>query len=99
MRRGPICFDQHADSFKLLKGPFASSPEGGYYRGSLVESSDGASFEALDEHYARDKARVYHCDVYRKGQDYYTVKYKRIDVAKAADAASPMFRVCHVRCA
>ena len=53
--------------------------------------SDGASFEALDEHYARDKVRVFHCDTYRKGQEYYSVKYNRVDVLKAADAAS--FRI------
>lgn len=80
-----------ANAFKPLKGPFAKSPEGGYFRGSLIDDSDGASFEALDDHYARDKVRVYHCDTYRKGQDYYTVKYDRIDVLKAADAAS--FRI------
>lgn len=49
------------------------------------------SFEALDEQYARDKARVYFCDTYRKGQEYYTVKYNRIDVLGSADTAS--FRV------
>ena len=80
-----------ANAFKPLKGPFAKSPEGGYYRGSLIDDSDGASFDALDEHYARDKARVYYCDTYRKGLDYYTVKYNRIDVLKSADAAS--FRI------
>ena len=82
---------KQANAFKPLKGPFAKSPEGGYYRGSLIGDSDGVSFEALDEHYARDKARVYYCDTYRKGQDYYTVKYNQIDVLKSADAAS--FRV------
>ena len=69
----------------------AECAEGGYYRGSLIDGSDGASFNALDEHYARDKARVYYCDTYRKGQDYYTVKYNRVDVLKSADTAS--FRV------
>lgn len=74
-----------------LKGPFARSPAGGYYRRALIESSDGASFEALDEHHARDKAHVWYCDTYRKGQDYYTVKYNQIDLMPQADAAS--FRV------
>ena len=86
----PIQVNQVA-AFKPLKGPFAKSPEGGYYRGSLIHDSDGASFEALDEHYARDKAHAYYCDTYRKGQEYYTVKYNRIDVLKSADAAS--FRI------
>jgi hypothetical protein len=80
-----------ADGLQPIKGPFAKSPAGGYYRGALIEGSDGASFEALDENHARDKARVWHCDTYRKGQDYYTVKYNQIDVMAQADAAS--FRV------
>ena len=90
----PVSASQ-ADAFTPLKGPFARSPEGGFYRGSRVEGSDGASFEALDDHHARDKARVYFCDTYRKGQDYYTIAYNRIDVVQAADAAS--FRVIQHR--
>ncbi len=86
----PITVNQ-PNAFKPLKGPFARSLEGGYYRGHLIDGSDSPSFEALDDHYARDKARVYFCDTYRKGQDYYTVKYNRIDVLGGADAAS--FRV------
>lgn len=32
-----------ASAFVPLKGPFARSTEGGYYRGSLIDGSEGAS--------------------------------------------------------
>ena len=75
------------DAFKPLKGPFAKGADGGYYRGSLIAGSDSASFEALDDNYARDKAHAYYCDTYRKGQEYYAIKHNRMAVIEGADAA------------
>ena len=67
-----------ADKFTPLNNRFARTIHAGYYRGSVIDSSDGPSFEALNEHYAKDKASVFYCDTYRKGQEYYTIKHNSI---------------------
>jgi hypothetical protein len=93
-RNGVWHFDGHEmhiaqpEQFKPLLGPFAKGAEGGYYRGSAIADSNGASFEAMDEHYARDKLRVYYCDTYRKSQEYYSMKHDRIVVLEGVEAAS-----------
>ena len=76
------------DQFKPLLGPFAKGADAGYFRGASIMDSDGPSFEALDEHYARDKSRAYYCDTYRKGQEYYTTKHDRIVVLEGVEPAS-----------
>lgn len=44
--------------------PFAKDSKAGYYNGWLVPGSSGASFEALDDHFARDARQVFFCDVF-----------------------------------
>ena len=78
----------HPGTFKPLKGPFARDAQYGYYRGVAITDSDGATFEPIDDYYARDKQRVYFCDTYRKGQEYYTTKHNRMIVVEGVDAAS-----------
>lgn len=74
---------------------FARDSKVGYYRGSAIEGSDGASFAVLDAHYARDKAHAYFCDTYRKGQDYYLTRYNHVVTIDGVDLGT--FRVWQAR--
>lgn len=91
---GNLAEIRHPESLQALgaKGAptsvFARDAEVAYYRGSVIEGSDGPSFTALDAHYAHDKARAYWCDTYRKGQEYYTVKHNDIVVLDSVALAS-----------
>ena len=79
-------------NFKPLDGYFARDDHRGYYRGAQVlvngRSSDGPSFEALSQHYARDRSAVYFCDTARDAREYWTVKRIRIRAVADADPAS-----------
>lgn len=44
--------------------PFAKDSKAGYFHGWHVPGSSGATFEALDDHYARDARHVFFCDVF-----------------------------------
>jgi DKNYY family len=59
-----------------------------YYRNETIPESDAKSFEALDEHYAKDKNHVWYCDTYRSGQDYFSTKRNRIAAIEKADPAT-----------
>jgi hypothetical protein len=67
----------------LLQGAYAKTDVHGYYRGVALETSDGRGFESLSEHYAKDRERVYYCDAYREGQDYFSSQRTRIKVLEA----------------
>ena len=71
-----------------LNNQFAKSTGHAYYRGEVLPESDGQSFVALNEHYAKDKNRVYYCETYRASQDYFTTKRNRIIVVEATDPAA-----------
>lgn len=92
---------QEPSRFKPLGGKadeasaFARDSKVAYYRGSVIEGSDGASFTVLDAHYARDKAHAYFCDTYRKGQDYYLTRYNRVVAIDGVDLGT--FRVWQAR--
>lgn len=66
-----------------LIGAYAKSQQSGFYRGTRLLGSDGKSFEALSDHYAKDQAQVYYCDAYRDGQDYFLIQRTRIKPLKA----------------
>jgi hypothetical protein len=71
-----------------LNATFARASDHGFYREQRISQSDGATFEALSEHYAKDRARVFYCDTYRKGQEYWAVRYNRVVEIEGADAAT-----------
>ncbi|GGB82902.1 hypothetical protein GCM10011325_08070 [Dyadobacter sediminis] len=73
-------------SLKEINAFFAVDSRHAFYRNAVIAGSDAESFTALSEHYARDKAHVYYCDTYRKGQEYYAVRHNRISVISDADA-------------
>jgi DKNYY family len=67
---------------------FARDGEVAYFRGEEIEGSHGPSFVPMDGHYARDTARAYYCDTYRKGQEYYTAKHNAIVVIDSVSLVS-----------
>ncbi|MBC7904339.1 MAG: DKNYY domain-containing protein [Gemmatimonadaceae bacterium] len=74
--------------FQPLNNRCAKDDSTGFYRGSTGFESDGRSFAALDIHYAKDARRVFYCDTYRDGQEYFFYKHNRINTIREADAAS-----------
>ncbi|MBI3367349.1 MAG: DKNYY domain-containing protein [Burkholderiales bacterium] len=73
-------------TFEPLSHGFARDARRGYYRGTLIEQSDGASLQVLGEHEARDRQAVYYADTYRKGQEYWLIRHVRVRRSPAAMA-------------
>jgi hypothetical protein len=86
--RGTAFTPQHPASFEPLDERFARDRLRGYCRGVLIADSDGASFSVVSETEARDRLRVYHCDTYRKAQEYWSIQHLRIVPIEGADAAT-----------
>ncbi|MET0208877.1 MAG: DKNYY domain-containing protein [Burkholderiaceae bacterium] len=79
---------QDTASFQPLGDRFAHDARRGYCDGAEIAGSDGASFTVVADHEARDRYHVYHCDTYRKGQEYWTVSHLRITRIEGADPAT-----------
>ena len=75
-------------NFIVLSKEFAKDSTTAYYKERSFSYADVASFEAVDEHYAKDKNKVYYCDEYREGQNYYLTKRQTIMELKMAIPAS-----------
>ncbi len=71
-------------SLVVLSNEFAKDSAAAYYKGRSFQYADVATFEAVDEHYAKDKNKVYYCDEYREGQNYYLTKKQQITELKDA---------------
>lgn len=78
-------------SFTPLNAGFAKGAQTAWYRSRAIDGCDVASFEALDEHHAKDARQVWYGDTYRTGQDYFLTKRQRVDRIAGADA--PSFRL------
>jgi hypothetical protein len=72
----------------VLNRRFAKSATQAFFRATPIEGAEPASFEALDEHHARDRQQVWHADTYRDSRDYFTTKRIRIRRLDGADPAS-----------
>jgi hypothetical protein len=72
----------------VLNRRFAKSATQAFFRATPIAGADPASFEALDEHHARDARQVWHADTYRDLQDYFTTRRIRIRLLEGADPAS-----------
>jgi hypothetical protein len=59
-----------------------------HYHKTPVASADAASFAPLDDHYAKDRTRVFFADTYREGKEYYAISHDRISEVAGADTAS-----------
>jgi len=68
--------------------PFTKSDGLWHYNKTPITIADAATFAPLDNHYAKDRSRVFHADTYRKGQEYFTIKHDRIVEITGADPAS-----------
>jgi hypothetical protein len=75
-------------SFVSLNERFAKDDITGYYRGENIRGSNGSTFVALSKQYAKDSARVYFCDTYRNGAEYFSILHNEIKVIENADAFS-----------
>ncbi len=75
-------------SFKSLNNVFARDKTGGYYRGVPLDGTAGASFTALDDHYAKDNAVVYFCDNYIDFKLFETTRKNKIIQILQADVVS-----------
>lgn len=77
-----------AATLQPLDRHFARDARRGYYRGRVIADSDGASFERLSAHEARDRHAVYWADTERKPQEYWAYAHVRIRRIDGADPGS-----------
>lgn len=75
-------------NFIVLSSEFAKDSTVAYYKSRAFQYADVASFEAVDEHYAKDKNKAYYCDEYREGQNYYLTKQQTIEEVSGAMPAT-----------
>lgn len=75
-------------NFIVLNNQFAKDSANAYYKSRSFSFADVPTFEALDDHYAKDKNKAYYCDEYREGQNYYMTKSQTIVEVKNVDPAS-----------
>lgn len=72
----------------VLNDAFAKDDSNAYYKENAISGADLPSFQALDNSYAKDKNRVYYCDEYREGQNYYLTKKQVVNTLPGAIPAS-----------
>src|SRR5262245_14740565 len=75
-------------SLKPLNGYFAVAAGRGYFRADPIADSDGATFLALDDAFARDARHVWYCDTHRPSEEYFLVKRTRATELDGADPAT-----------
>jgi len=78
-------------SLRPIDRLFARDERHAYYRGQLIAGSEGASFEVLSEHEARDRAAVYYADTFRRAQEYWSIRH--VHVAPIPEALPATYRV------
>lgn len=82
---------EKGETLTPLTRKFAKSNRTAYFESSMLGDVDVATFEALSDHYAKDKNSVWYCDTYRDGKEYWTIKRYRTPRISGADA--PSFRM------
>jgi hypothetical protein len=75
-------------NFIVLSKEFGKDSTTAWYKDKPFHKVDIATFEAIDDHYAKDKSSVYFCDEYRDGQSYYLTKRQTITTVLKAIPAS-----------
>lgn len=70
------------------ESPFNQADGVWHYHKTPVANADAKTFAPVDDHYAKDRARVYYADTYRDGKEYFTVRHDRIVEVKDADPAT-----------
>jgi hypothetical protein len=71
-----------------LNRRFAKTKSRAYYRDMPIEGAQAASFQALDEHYAKDAVSAFWFNTYRESSDYFTTLRIRQIRIEGADPAS-----------
>jgi hypothetical protein len=75
-------------ALRPLNDQFAIAGAAAYFRSSVVTTTEGGSFQALDHEYAKDAAHVYFCDDYRDGKEYFLIRHHRVTTIHGADATT-----------
>jgi hypothetical protein len=88
---------QPGEHLTPLIAAFAKTERHGYFRGVPLETSAGGSFEALNEHYAKDQQQVFYCDAHRVSQDYFTSPRRRVKVLEADPASFNILKAGYAR--
>jgi hypothetical protein len=70
------------------ESPFRNVDGTWHYNKTPISQADAKTFEVLADHYAKDRARVYHADTYRDGREYYMVRHDRVIEIAGAKPAS-----------
>ena len=68
--------------------PFHQVDGAWHFRDARVDGADAATFVPLDDHYAKDRTRVYYGASRRDGQEYFSIRHDGVRVIDGADAAS-----------
>jgi len=68
--------------------PFHKVDGAWHYRDTRIEGADTATFAPLDDHYAKDRARVYYGASRRDGQEYFSIRHDGVLAIDGADPAS-----------
>jgi len=61
-----------------LNRAFAKSATVAWYRATPIDGADAASFEALDDHYARDRTQAWEAHLYRRVEEFLLVPHVRL---------------------
>ena len=69
-------------------GPFRQVDGGWRYQDTPIPEADARTFVALDDHYAKDRSRVYHADTFRDGKEYFLIAHHRVAAVDGADPAT-----------
>jgi hypothetical protein len=77
-----------SESFVILNEDFAKDSATAWYKRKAIDGADVVTFQAVDDHYAKDKNRAYYCDEYRDGQHYYLTKRQTIATIEGTHTAS-----------
>ena len=77
--------------FVVLNDEFAKNDSAAYYKMKSIPDADILTFEALDNHYAKDKNKVYYCSEEREVKNFYMTKRQGVYNVVGADA--PTFKL------
>jgi hypothetical protein len=79
------------ETLATLNSQFARSRTLAFFQSSRIVGADAASFQALGDHYAKDRRAVWFCATHRDSRDYFTTK--RIEIAEVEGAHAAGFQV------
>ncbi|MBK9114781.1 MAG: DKNYY domain-containing protein [Betaproteobacteria bacterium] len=77
----PGCDSKPAPAFHKVDGVWR-------YRDTPIPDADAATFTALSDRYAKDRAHVYYADHYRDGREYFAIRHDRVRAVAGADPAT-----------